>query len=72
MTLDPDGCGDQWLYRGMGVQKQDHPKLLPYAAYDWERDGFLIGVCMTKKSAKKMIDKYILDGKNAIGYVVTL
>jgi len=70
ITLDPNADGSQWLYRDMGIQEQRHPKLLPYACYDWERNEFLIGVCITKNGAKKLIDKYISDGKTAIGYEI--
>jgi len=70
ITLDPDADGSQWLYREMGIQAQDHPKLLPYACYDWARDSFLIGVTTSKALAKKLIDKYIAGGKKAIGYEI--
>ena len=71
ITLDPNADGSQWIYREMGIQKQEHPKLLPYTCYDWERQEFLIGVCITKTGAKKLIDKYISDGKKAITYEIS-
>ena len=71
ITLDPNANGSQWLYRKMGIQKQNHPKLLPYACYDWDRNEFLIGVCISKNGAKKLIDKYIANGCSAIGYEIT-
>ena len=71
MTLDTDADGSQWLYREMGIQEQRHPKLLPYACYDWVRNEFLIGVAITKSGARKLIDKYIADGKNWIGYEIS-
>lgn len=70
MILDPDADGTQWLYRGLGISEQKHPELLPYACYDWERNDFLIGVTTSKALAKKLIDKYISEGKKAEGYVI--
>lgn len=70
ITLDHDTDGSQWLYREMGIQAQDHPKLLPYACYDWNRNEFLIGVTISKAGAKELIDKYIAGGKKAIGYEI--
>ena len=65
MILDCDADGSQWIYRKMGVQEQRHPKLLPYACYDWERNEFLIGAAITKAAAKKLIDKYIANGNGS-------
>lgn len=71
ITLDNNSDGNQWLYRKMGIQKQTHPKLFPYACYDWGRNEFLIGVCITKHGAKKLIDKYISNRCSAIGYEIS-
>lgn len=70
VIIDPDGDGKQWLYCGMRISEQIHPKLLPYACYDCDRNEFLIGVTTSKKLAIKLIDKYISEGKNAIGYQI--
>lgn len=70
IILDPEADGTQWLYRGMGISEQKHPELLPYGCYDWERNEFLIGVTTSKILAKELIDKYINEGKKAIGYII--
>lgn len=70
-VLDPNADGSQWLYREMAISEQIHPKLLPYACYDLVRDEFLIGVAITKSGARKLIDRYISDEKNWLGYDIT-
>jgi len=61
MILDPDADGTQWLYRGNGICQQTHHNLLPYACYDWEQSGLLIGTTNNKKLAQKLIDNYIAN-----------
>lgn len=71
-VLDKNADGNQWVYRNMGIQKQIHPKLLPYACYDWQRNDFLIGVSTTISGAKELIDNYISDGSNWTTYIVLM
>lgn len=57
MIQDPYADGDQWIYRGCFIQRQNHPNLLKYCCFDenWQT----LGSTDYLKNARQVIDAEI-------------
>jgi len=57
MILDPDADGDQWLYRGCFIQRQDFQNLLKYCCFD--ENWHTLGSTDYQKNARQIIDEHL-------------
>jgi len=57
MILDPDADGDQWIYRGCFVQRQNFRNLLKYCCFD--ENWHTLGSTDYQKNARQIIDNHL-------------